>query len=114
MKPQPKASIAIVGSGLSSALLAKRLGEVADVTVFERGGASPQIPDLRRAYEVLPDPVGKIEPGLCTARAAEPTRGQAVALEFSNYRGRLAGRGGRVRWVWVMNVDGSPPPFRLS
>jgi hypothetical protein len=43
-KTQPKARIAIVGSGLSSALLAKRLGEVADVTVFERGTTSPQIP----------------------------------------------------------------------
>lgn len=44
MVPQSKISIAIVGSGLSSALLAKRLGEVADVTVFERGGPSPQTP----------------------------------------------------------------------
>jgi len=31
----------------------------------------------------MPDPVGKIEPGLSTATAAEPTRGQEVALEFS-------------------------------
>jgi choline dehydrogenase-like flavoprotein len=44
MIPRTKTSIAIIGSGLSSALLAKRLAEVADVTVFERGGASPQKP----------------------------------------------------------------------
>src|SRR5216683_1962462 len=44
MIPRTKTSIAIVGSGLSSALLAKRLAEVADVTVFECGGASPQKP----------------------------------------------------------------------
>jgi hypothetical protein len=44
MIPRTKISIAIIGSGLSSALLAKRLAEVADVTVFERGGASPQKP----------------------------------------------------------------------
>lgn len=44
MNPRAKTTIAIVGSGLASALIAKQLSEVADVTVFERGGASPQLP----------------------------------------------------------------------
>jgi hypothetical protein len=44
MNPRTKTSIAIIGSGLSSAILVKRLAEVADVTVFERGGALPQKP----------------------------------------------------------------------
>jgi GMC oxidoreductase len=44
MTARNNVSIAIIGSGLSSSLLAKQLAQVANVTVFERGGDSPQKP----------------------------------------------------------------------
>jgi len=39
-----KLKIAVIGSGLASAMLARQLRDVADVTIFERGSASPEKP----------------------------------------------------------------------